>query len=166
MKFAANANTHQKAGAELRIDRSQISPLAFQEKQAENCRSQEFNIGEMMAEADKGVAKVYVPQIPNRKDKATGIFVPVVNIAPAAEFGEPVILLPANTSFYAVGDLTTQLRAQLRQYDCAAGDSIVAIGDPAIMAVVFGMLGNMFGKFYVLKWDRSIGRYSKIKVVL
>jgi hypothetical protein len=120
----------------------------------------------MMTEQEVSLAKVYVPQIPARKDKATGIFVPVVNVAPAAEHGEVVVLLPANTSFYAVGDLITQLRTRLRQYDYGAGDSIVAIGDPAVMAAVFGMLGNMFGKFYVLKWDRSIGRYSKIKVVL
>ena len=111
-------------------------------------------------------ANVYVPQIPRRKDKDTDKFVPTVNITPAEEHGEIIILLPSNASFYAVGDLVDQLRPQMKAYDFAAGDSVVAIGDPSIMAVVFGLLATYHGRFWLLKWDRMTGHYSKSKIDL
>lgn len=112
------------------------------------------------------MSKVFVPQIPHRRDKETDKFVPTVNVTPAEEHGDIVILLPSNASFYATGELTEQLRAQMKNYSYADGDSVIAIGDPSIMAVVFGLLGQMHGRFYILKWDRMISRYSKSKVVL
>lgn len=75
-------------------------------------------------------------------------------------------MLPGNASFYALGDMVDQLRPQLRNYNYADGDSVMAIGDPSILAVIFGVLGQTFGKFYVLKWDRMTSRYSKTKVLL
>jgi hypothetical protein len=110
--------------------------------------------------------KVYIPQLPRRRDTETDKFVPTVDISPALEYGTPVMLLPSNASFYAIGDLTDQLRVQMKAYNYEDGDSIIAIGDPAIIAVVVGMAAKLYGKFYILKWDRSISRYNKIKIIL
>lgn len=110
--------------------------------------------------------KVYVPQIPRRRDTTTDKFVPTVDISPAMEYGEPIMLFPSNASFYAVGDMIEQLRPQMKAYNYEDGDSVIAIGDPAITAVVTGMLGQMHGKFYLLKWDRLSSRYNKIKILL
>jgi hypothetical protein len=104
--------------------------------------------------------------MPRRRDKETQMFVPTVDITPAMEHGEIVNLLPSEVSFYAVGDMAEQLRPRLKHYNYEDGDSIVSIGDPAIMAVVFGMVGNMHGKFYLLKWDRTTSRYNKMRIVL
>lgn len=109
---------------------------------------------------------VYVPQIPRRRDSATNMFVPTVNIAPAEEHGKVFNMLPSDISFYATADLVAQLKPILKEYSYENGDSIIAIGDPSIMAVVFGMVGALNGKFYILKWDRMTSRYVKIKVVL
>jgi hypothetical protein len=103
--------------------------------------------------------KVYITQVPNRRDPATNTFVPTVNIAPAAEHGEPVILMPPRASFYATGDLVKQLREKLEHYDYEAGDSIVAMGDPSVIAVACAILGKLHGRFQVLKWDKNVGRY-------
>lgn len=103
--------------------------------------------------------KVYITQVPNRRDRETGTFVPTVNISPAAEHGEPVILMPPRASFFATSDLVKQLKEKLEHYDYAAGDSIVAMGDPAIIAVACAILGKLHGKFQVLKWDKNVGRY-------
>lgn len=103
--------------------------------------------------------KVYITQVPNRRDPATNTFVPTVNIAPAAEHGEPVILMPPRASFYATGDLVKQLREKLEHYDYDSGDSIVAMGDPSVIAVACAILGKLHGKFQVLKWDKNVGRY-------
>ncbi len=110
--------------------------------------------------------KVYVPQIPQRRDKETDKFVPTVNVSPANEHGDIVMLLPSNASFYATQDLVDQLKPQMKAYDFDAGDSVIAIGDPAIMCAVIGMIAKYHGKFNLLKWDRMTSRYNKIKVVL
>lgn len=111
-------------------------------------------------------AMVWVTQVPNRRDPATQAMVPAVNISPASEHGEIRILMPANASFFATGDLITQLRAGLRDYNFERGDSVIALGDPAIIAVVGAILGERTRRFSVLRWDKQIGRYVKIKVAL
>lgn len=103
--------------------------------------------------------KVYITQIPHRRDPETRAFVPSVNIAPAAEHGELVVMMPPMASFFATGDLVKQMREHLQNYDHDAGDCVVAMGDPAVIAVVFAILGREFGKFKVLKWDRNVSRY-------
>lgn len=104
-------------------------------------------------------SKVYVTQIPERRDKTTGQFYPVVDISSAEEHGEIVIMMPAQARFYATNDLVKSLKGYLEDYDYEAGDSIVALGDPSIMAAAFALLGKLHGKFIVLKWDRNLGRY-------
>lgn len=103
--------------------------------------------------------KVYITQVPNRRDPETNTFVPTVNIAPAAEWGEPVVLMPPRSSFFATTDLVKQLREKLDHYDYDAGDSIVAMGDPAVIAVTCAILGKLHGTFLLLKWDKNVGRY-------
>lgn len=103
--------------------------------------------------------KVFITQVPHRRDKDTDAFVPTVNIAPAAEHGEITIMMPPRASFYATADLTRQLRDALRDYDAEAGDSLVVLGDPAVIAVACAILGKEHGHFIILKWDRNIGRY-------
>jgi hypothetical protein len=52
-----------------------------------------------------------------------------------------------------------QLREKLEHYDYEAGDSIVAMGDPSVIAVACAILGKLHGRFQVLKWDKNVGRY-------
>lgn len=59
-----------------------------------------------------------------------------------------------------------QLRVHLEHYDFDAGDCLVAIGDPSVIAVASAVLGQMFGKFALLKWDRQLGRYIKSVILL
>ena len=103
--------------------------------------------------------KVYITQVPHRRDPETRAFVPAVNIAPASEHGELVVMMPPRAAFHATADLVRQLREHLKDYDQEAGDCIVALGDPAIIAVACAILGKMHGRFTVLKWDRNVGRY-------
>jgi len=102
---------------------------------------------------------VYVTQIPHRRDRETGAFVPTVNISPAAEHGEVEVMMPPQANFYATRDLRSQLWDRLRHYDFAAGDALIALGDPSIIAVACAILGKQHGEFKLLKWDRNVGRY-------
>lgn len=103
--------------------------------------------------------KVYITQIPHRRDPETNAFVPSINIAPAAEHGELVVMMPPRASFFATGDLVKQMKEHLQNYDYEAGDCLVAMGDPAVIAVAFAILGKTVGRFTVLKWDRNVSRY-------
>jgi hypothetical protein len=110
--------------------------------------------------------KVFVTQIPQKRDNVSKSFVPVVNIGPASEHGDLVVMMPPQAPFHATADLVKQMRDKLKDYDYEGGDCIVALGDPTIVAVAFALLGAMFGKFTVLKWDRNIKRYSANRVVV
>ncbi len=112
------------------------------------------------------MATVYITQIPNRKDKQTGSYVPTVDVTTAAEHGELKIMMPPQAAFHATGDLVKQMKEKLKDYDYDAGDSIVALGDPSIIAVAFAILGSTRGKFTILKWDRIVGRYIPTKIVV
>lgn len=110
--------------------------------------------------------QIYVTQIPNRRDKETHQLVPSVNISPATEHGEINVLMPPDANFFLTGDLISQLRESLADYNFDRGDAIIALGDPVIIAVVGALLGERTRQFNVLRWDKNIGRYSKIKVAL
>lgn len=103
--------------------------------------------------------KVFITQVPHRRDPETRAFVPSVNIAPASEHGELVVMMPPRAAFHATADLVRQMKEHLKEYDYEAGDCLVAMGDPAVIAVACAILGRMHGRFTVLKWDRNVGRY-------
>lgn len=104
-------------------------------------------------------SRVFVTQIPNRRDNATGAFTPTINIDPATEHGDVTVMMPARASFHATGDLVRQLKDHLRDYDYERGDSLVALGDPSIIGAACALLGKLHGEFIMLKWDRKIHRY-------
>lgn len=112
------------------------------------------------------MAKIFVTQIPHRRDPETRAFVPAINIAPAAEHGELVVMMPPRAAFHATNDLVQQLREHLKDYDYDGGDALVALGDPAVIAVACALLGKLFGRFRVLKWDRNVGRYIPAHIVV
>jgi hypothetical protein len=102
---------------------------------------------------------VYVTQIPHVRDPDSKAFVPRFNIQPAGEHGNVVVMMPPRAPFHATAELVKQLRVHLAHYDYKLGDALVAMGDPAIIAVACAILGKDFGHFIILKWDRNIGRY-------
>lgn len=110
--------------------------------------------------------RVFVTQVPNRRDLETNVLSPAVNISPASEHGEIVILMPASASFFATKDLVDQLRAGLRDYSFEKGDSVMCLGDPAIIACVGALLMEKGRSFNILRWDKFIHRYVSIKVTI
>jgi hypothetical protein len=108
--------------------------------------------------------KVFVTQIPHKKDAVTGAYVPSMNISPASEHGEMIIMMPPRASFFATADLVKQLKIHLKDYDYEAGDAVVVLGDPIITATVCAILGAK-GSFTILRWDRNLGRYTPVRIL-
>lgn len=109
------------------------------------------------------MAKAFVTQIPHKRGPNGGL-VPSMNVNPALEHGEVVVMLPPQASLYATGDLVKQLSSYLNDYNYQDGDALVAIGDPNIVAVASAILGKKYGRFALLKWDRMLGRYLRAEI--
>lgn len=109
---------------------------------------------------------VFITQIPNRRDKATGAWAPSFSVGPAAEWGTIKTIMPSNASFFDASNLLRQLKSALKEYDFHRGDSIVCSGDPVIIAVAGSVLADLGRKYRLLKWERSVSRYVAVEVHL
>ena len=102
--------------------------------------------------------KVFVPQLPQRYDAATRLFIPTVDIKPAERFGDVVVLLPPNANRLHTAPLVTALREGMR--DMTEEDHLVALGDPTLIAAAACIAARMHGGLLrVLKWDRRTSDY-------
>lgn len=110
------------------------------------------------------MAKVFVTQVPQRR--VSDVFVPKVDLSPAYEHGEVVVMVPPSQPFFATQDLVRDLRQHLTRYDYYEGDCLMALGDPAIIAVAAALLGQMKGRFCLLKWDRELRKYLKTTIAV
>ena len=108
------------------------------------------------------MGKVFITQIPERRTQ-DGAFVPTINIAPAAEFGEIIVLCERSASIWKSDELVRDLRKKFKGYN-AETDFMVALGDPSIIAAAFAILGKDYGAISLLKWDRIIKRYLPTKI--
>jgi len=79
--------------------------------------------------------KVFITQVPSRRDPETKLWVPKVNISPAEQHGEVQILLPPGTQFYAASETTRLIRQRLHELDYQQGDFLLPMGDTVIIAV-------------------------------
>ena len=109
--------------------------------------------------------KVFVAQIPHRRDRETGAIYPSVDISPAYRHGEVVTVFPPSVSVFDLEPVIGQIQDVLYEYDYDRGDSLLAVGDPAITAVAAGILA-LGGPFRVLKWQRVEKEYIPVEVNL
>lgn len=69
-------------------------------------------------------------------------------------------MLPARASIHTMGKAAVDsLYTQLEEYDYDRGDSLLALGDPALMAMAFAIVGRYNDHICVLCWDRRLGKY-------
>jgi hypothetical protein len=112
------------------------------------------------------MAVVFITQVPERRDRVSGLMTPVVDIHAAEEHGEPRVLLPPEANFFATKDYIQQLREGLQDYNFERGDSLIALGHSEITAVAGAILAERHRKFIVLRWDRYTKRYVRITIAL
>ena len=104
--------------------------------------------------------KVFITQVPSRRDPDTKLWVPKVNISPAEQHGEVKILLPPGTQFYAASETTRLIRQRLHELDYQQGDFLLPMGDTVIIAVASAIAARRSnGTLNVLMWDKHSSRY-------
>lgn len=106
------------------------------------------------------MAKVFVVQVPARRDGPRGGWVEKYDLSPAEHFGELVRVLPYGN----VPDDPTATRAKLfdafRTFD-RSKDFVLLLGDPVAIAQAVSVLTVHLKQhpFRVLKWDRHTSQY-------
>lgn len=112
-------------------------------------------------EASPKRAKVFIPQIPSRRDPATKIWVPTINIKPAEEFGDIVELLPAGSQFFPSQEMKRLIKQRLHEEDLGADDYFIAAGSPTAMMVTAAIAARRLnGCLNILLWDGATSTYS------
>lgn len=106
--------------------------------------------------------KVYAPQLPSKYDATARLWVPSINLEPAKQYGELVIMLPPNANRLHINPLITALREQMK--DMTAEDYLVAVGDPSLIAAAACIaVKKTNGLLRILKWDRLASSYILVE---
>jgi hypothetical protein len=105
--------------------------------------------------------RVFVPQIPSRRDSESRIWVPTVNLKPAEEFGEVVTLLPPGSQFFAAKEMTRLIKQRLHDGSFREIDYLLPLGSPTAMAVTAAVAARRLnGRLNILVWDGASQSYS------
>ena len=91
---------------------------------------------------------------------------PKINIMGASNYGKIKFLLPEFSQIiFSPGPLVFKLRKGLK--DFKEGDSLLLIGDPAIIGVACSIVSDITnGKYNLLKWDKQERQYYPIEINL
>jgi hypothetical protein len=112
--------------------------------------------------------RVFVTQIPARYDRTTSGWIPKVDIAPAREFGEVIVMLPSGMNYSNIDDMYEQMSDHLDSFWYT--DYLLLMGDPLAMAVAAARAGKICIEYNaalkLLKWDRVLHRYLDFEVTL
>jgi hypothetical protein len=109
------------------------------------------------------MSRVFIPQLVERYDRASGGFVPVHDFSSAAEFGALTAILPKEADPLFLTDHVQAINAALKGF-IPSLDYFVAVGDPSIIAVCAGVILRKWDSFRMLKWDKKINRYITLEI--
>ena len=109
--------------------------------------------------------RVFIPQVPARFDKATGLWIPSVDLSAAQLFGDTVHLLPpdAHSNRLPMSSIISVLTEKLADFSRA--DFLVCCGSPAIShaAAIIASQRNG-GQLRILEWDKFQRGYKAIQI--
>lgn len=106
--------------------------------------------------------RVFIPQLVERYDNATGGFVPVFDLTPAAAFGQLTPVLERDDDPMYLSHITPKIRNVLKDFN--SEDFLLAVGDPSVIATCSMLIGRRQKSMKMLKWDRKLARYFVIEV--
>lgn len=110
-------------------------------------------------------SKVYVLQEPTRFDAELNVRVPIVDLRPAASFGEIEVVMPNRVSAIFMAPIITTLKERLADFN-EETDYLIALGDPALIAAAGGILLRRMKSFRLLRWDKRTRQYSAVEVAV
>ena len=111
------------------------------------------------------MTRVFAPQLPSRFDTSTRLWIPTMNMQPAAKHGELVVLLPPNANRLHTVPLLEALKTGMA--DFTKDDWLVAVGDPSLIAAAACIaIRKTGGVLRLLKWDRLTSDYIAAEMTI
>lgn len=107
-------------------------------------------------------SRVFLPSTPSRFDHRTKQWLPTVDLAPAKEFGDIVVML-APEAYRSLAPSVAAMRDQLKTFD-PDNDYLLCAGHPALLAAMAGIVARKHNAMRMLVWDNRIGRYEAVEV--
>ena len=107
-------------------------------------------------------SRVFLPQIVERFDQVKGGMVPAFDFSAAAQFGQLHAILGPEDDVAFLARITTKIRKSLD--DFTDKDFLLAVGDPAVIAVCAGIILRRHKTLNLLKWDRKLRIYTHLEV--
>lgn len=108
--------------------------------------------------------KVYIVEMPLRREPSTGRMVPARDVSDAARYGELVVVLPyVPGEEFRSDEALGRLREGLKDF-CPEHDHLVAgLGHPLAMAWASAIVAHACRGYYnLLYWKRTSSRYLSI----
>lgn len=108
--------------------------------------------------------KVFIPQVAERYDAASGRRVPTFDFAPAAQFGQLTPILERDDNPLFLARITPKIQKALESF--AKDDYLLAVGDPSVIAICAGILLRRQNTLNLLKWDKKLSNYITLSLNL
>lgn len=108
------------------------------------------------------VSKVFLPQVVKRFDHSSGAMMPAFDFSAAAQFGQLTPILEEADDAMFLARITPKIRAALEGF--TENDYLLAVGDPAVIAVCAGLILRRFKRLNMLKWDRKLKVYISLEI--
>lgn len=108
------------------------------------------------------VSKVFIPQIVERFDKQKEVMVAAFDFSAAAQFGQLTPILEAHDDSIFLARITLQIRKKLEEF--TDDDFLLAVGDPAVIAVCAGIILRRHKTLKLLRWDRKTKIYHNLEI--
>jgi hypothetical protein len=106
------------------------------------------------------MGKVFVVQLPRRRNTSGNWEEYDISVASVYGILQPPLFGRKGVEF-TTAPAVAEVKAKLAHYN--DDDSILALGDPAAIAVVASIAADMnFGKFSILRWDGRSRQYVKL----
>ncbi|ABL96814.1 hypothetical protein BcepF1.083 [Burkholderia phage BcepF1] len=105
---------------------------------------------------------VYIPQLPMRFDHASQRRVPQFNITPAMQFGQLEMVLEEADDSRMIARLTPKIRERLAAF--TENDFMVAMGNPAVIAICAAIVLRRQKKLKMLQWDKKLEMYYQLEL--
>jgi hypothetical protein len=113
---------------------------------------------------------VFVTQIPSRREHESGVYIPTIDVTPARQFGELLVILPMGMNYPTADAFMVPLRTALWRFD-PRRDHLLPLGDPLVQAQTVATLATFCvaegaPSFSLLKWDRNFSCYHAYQVIV
>jgi hypothetical protein len=108
------------------------------------------------------MSKVFIPQIVEKYSESNNRMSTLFDFSDAERFGTLTAILEPSDNPLFLALLTPKIREALKGF--TDEDFLVAVGDPAIIAICAGLILRNHKKIKMLKWDRRLKMYISLEV--